>query len=298
MKEQFVDWTPGTRITKALLHYVQSVIDEYSAQGYQLTLRQLYYQLVARDIIPNRQSWYKRLGELVTNARYGGLIDWTAIVDRGRAPVIPQDWRHPGHILDSAIASYRLNRWADQDYYVEVWCEKDALGSVLEPIADRFHVPFMANRGYSSSTALYDAAQRFREVTDGGRQAVVIYLGDHDPSGLDMSRDIDERLATLSRFCEIENLRLALNMEQVKRYQPPPNPTKLSDSRAPEYVAEHGVDSWELDALEPQVLDELVSSTIEQYLDTDKWDATLEQEEADKDALAEAAEKVNLKRNG
>ena len=292
MKEAFTDWTPRTETTRALLVASVQVIDEYTAQGYQLTLRQLYYQLVARDIIPNEQRWYNRLGDVVTNGRMAGYIDWSAIVDRGRVPVKPPDWSGPDALLRSAEYSYRLDRWEGQANHVEVWCEKDALSSVLEPICNRYHVRMLANRGYSSATALYDTAQRFQTAMSDGKHVVVIYLGDHDPSGIDMTRDIRDRLDILSWFLDVEVQRLALNMDQVDQYQPPPNPTKFSDSRAAGYVAEYGFESWELDALEPQVLDALVSDAIEDLMDRDLYDERTDQERIDKAAIRDAAEQL------
>ena len=289
MKENFTGWTPKSDTNRAILLAAAVVIEDYEAQGYRLTLRQLYYQLVARDLIPNQQVWYKRLGEVVSNGRLGGYIDWESIVDHGRTPVKPPDWSSPEAVLEAAAAGYRLDRWEGQADHVEVWCEKDALSSVIQPVCGRFHVRFLANRGYSSSTAMYDAAQRFVDARDRGRYPVVIYLGDHDPSGIDMSLDIDDRLDLLTRQYGVEVVRLALNHDQVDEHQPPPNPAKLTDSRAPGYVAMYGLDSWELDALDPAVLDGLVSDAIQQFLDQDLYDAMLEREEADKTVIRAAA---------
>ena len=288
MKEAFTDWRPRSRTNRSLLLASVQVIDEYAGQGYRLTLRQLYYQLVSRDIIPNRDTWYKRLGEVVSNGRLGGYVDWDAIVDRGRTPVKPPDWSSPAEVLESAAQGYRVDRWEGQAHHLEVWCEKDALSSVIEPVCNRYHVCFLANRGYSSSSAMYDAAQRFRDAGDQGRQPVVIYLGDHDPSGLDMSRDINSRLALMTYQMGVRVERLALNFDQVDFYQPPPNPTKLQDSRSPAYVQEYGMESWELDALEPQVLDGLISDAIDYYLDLDLYEEMLELEEEGKAAIREA----------
>ena len=232
-REAFIEWRPRSRTNRGLLVRAIEVIDEYAAQGYRLTLRQLYYQLVARDIIPNQYLWYKRLGEVVSNGRLAGFVDWDAIVDRGRTPVKPQDWSDPAELLEAAARGFRVNRWLGQGHHVEVWCEKDALSSVIEPVCARYHVHFLANRGYSSSTAMYDSSKRFQEALDQGQQPVVIYLGDHDPSGLDMSRDVWDRLDLMTYQAGVEVVRLALNIDQVDFFQPPPNPTKLKDSRAP-----------------------------------------------------------------
>ena len=292
MKEAFTGWEPKSQTNRDLLAASVRIINEYNTLGYRLTLRQLYYQLVARDIIPNQQAWYKRLGEVVSNGRLGGYIDWESIVDRGRTPVMPPDWSSPAAILEAAANQYRIDRWEGQEFHVEVWCEKDALSSVIEPVCRRYHVRFMANRGYSSSTAMYDAAKRFRGVLQGDREPVVIYLGDHDPSGMDMSRDVRDRLElmTLGTGATVE--RLALNMDQVTQYHPPPNPAKLTDSRASGYVRLYGLESWELDALEPQVLDGLISRAIESFMNQELYDQMIEQEEAGKEAIRQAAQTI------
>ena len=269
------------------------IIGEYAAQGYQLTLRQLYYQMVSRDIIPNQTEWYKKLGEVVSKGRMPGFIDWNAIVDRGRSPVMPAQWDSPSQILQAAADSFRVDRWAGQYHHVEVWCEKDAPSGVLEPVCNRYHVRFMANRGYSSSTAMYDAAKRIELAEAMGQAPVIIYLGDHDPSGLDMNRDVHDRLTTMTHGTEIEVHHLALTRGQVNTYNPPPNPTKLHDSRAPAYLKDHGNQSWELDALEPQVLDALLSGAIEQYLDPHQYDLMLIEEEAGKDLLLRLADQLD-----
>ena len=272
MREAFTDWEPTARNTKALLAHSISVINEYTAQGYQLTLRQLYYQLVARDLIPNQQKWYKRVGDVVTKGRMAGWIDWAAIVDRGRVPVMPSQWDGPAELLEIAAQQYRVDRWEGQENHVEVWVEKDALMSVLEPVGDRMHVHLLACRGYASATAMYDAAKRLEAAERDGQRPVVIYLGDHDPSGLDMSRDIQQRLLTMTGFyCDIEVQRIALNFQQVVDYNPPPNPTKVTDSRAASYIREYGMESWELDALEPAVLDQMVTEAVEGLRDDALW---------------------------
>ena len=140
------------------------------------------------------------------------------------------------------------------------------LTSVLEPICFRNHVRLLANRGYSSVTAMYDAAERFSEAWDAGKKPVVINLGDHDPSGIDITRDIDDRLNLMSNGADPTVERVALDFHQIELYNLPPNPAKVTDSRAKEYIARYGGESWELDALEPRVIDDLVSAAINQYL--------------------------------
>ena len=117
----------------------------------------------------------------------------------------------------------------------------------------------------------------------------MIYLGDHDPSGIDMTRDIDDRLNLMSNGADPTVERVALNFPQIELHNPPPNPAKVTDSRAKEYIERYGGESWELDALEPRVIDDLVSDAIIRHLDIDAYDAVVDQEEEDKEALREAA---------
>lgn len=288
-KEQFKAWKPQAE-TRAMLDTISSIVESYTQQGYVLTLRQLYYQLVRRNIIPNRLAEYKKLTNQLTRARLAGLIDWSAIEDRGRSPVVPSEWKDPESILRAAANQYRLDRWYGQDNYVEVWCEKDALSSVIEPVCNRMHVRYMANKGYSSITAIYDASKRLRDAWFDEKDIRLIYLGDHDPSGLDMTRDVRERLELMGVTLDVQHL--ALTWDQVEEYNPPPNYAKVTDSRAMGYIAEYGDESWELDALDPPVLDELISTAIDDLLDTEQFERMVEMEQDHKDAIRRAAEEM------
>ena len=269
-----------------LLDKVVSIVEEYQVQDIKLTLRQLYYQLVARDIILNLQTEYNKLGRLVRNARYCGLVDWGAIEDRVRMPSIPNEFEDIADLVDAAVNNYRLDRWEGQEYYVELFTEKDALSSVLAPIADKWHIPFCVNRGYGSTTAFFDTSERIRTAIDSRKEPVILYLGDHDPSGLDMVRDIEERLI---EFCYSDSgirvVHIALTSEQVREYSPPPNPAKFTDTRAAEYTEKYGRHCWEVDALPPNVLNEIVDKAIGELVDVERMDAIIEKEESDKRKL-------------
>lgn len=252
------------------------IIAEYEEEGYTLTLRQLFYQFVARDLLPNTQRQYKRLGDIMTNARISGLVDWDAIEDRGRNV---HDWliqtseRVATRNLENRFA---LDLWDSQDTYVEVWVEKDALNAVIERPCARYRVPFLACKGYLSASEAYRAGKRF-EDSDADRK-VIIHLGDHDPSGIDMTRDNRERIHMFSWDNSIEVRRIALNRDQVDLYKPPPNFAKMTDSRVGNYIDIHGDKSWELDALEPRVIDELVANEIRSLIDMEIWQGDLEEE--------------------
>ena len=105
-----------------------------------------------------------------------------------------------------------------------------------------------------------------------GQKTLIIHLADHDPSGLDMTRDIGDRLRMFAGWKNHDIERIALNMSQIEEFTPPPNPTKLSDSRARAYIAEFGSNSWELDALEPRVIESLIERTLKQVIDDTEWE--------------------------
>ena len=293
MKEAFITWKPSAS-SLWILEKVNEVLAAYEAQGYKLTLRQLYYQLVARDFIPNNVHSYTNLGNIVSQGRLAGLIDWGMIEDRVRVPAINTHWRSPAHILEAAAESYYRDHWEGQDCHVEVWCEKDAVSNIIEPVARRYDVIFMANRGYSSQSAMYEAYQRMFDYADAGRELWVIYLGDHDPSGIDMTRDIRDRMGLFLNNAgngdePFEGVnRIALNMDQIEQYHPPENPAKQTDSRYAGYTAEFGESSWELDALEPKVLADLVETAILRHLDVDKFNEVVKLEKKHKALILKA----------
>ena len=269
-----------------LVDLCNQVITNYIAQNLRLTLRQLYYQLVVRNAIPNRERSYKNLSSLLSDARLAGLIDWDAIEDRLRQPRMPNEYRDLQQLVDAALYSYKLPRWRGQPNYVELWVEKDALAGVLAPLGRDYHVTVMVNRGYSSQSAMYESAKRFINEQEDGKTCYLFYLGDHDPSGEDMVRDIRDRFAMFGADVEVQ--KLALTMAQVRQYNPPPNPAKLSDPRAGDYVAQHGNESWEVDALPPEVLRQLIEEAIMGVRDPDILDEVIEQEDLDKKKLKKA----------
>jgi len=283
MKEAFTNDLHMSRKNQERLELINSIIEEYRAQGYRLTLRQLYYQLVSRDVIPNKQSEYNKLSTLLTKGRMAGVVDWSAIEDRIRVPKLPYYAEDIADALRDITNSYRLDRQAGQSVYVEVWCEKDALSQVLYRVTSQYHVRMMVNRGYSSTTAMHDAYERFDLAQSEGKELVILYVGDHDPSGLDMLRDIHDRLIDFG--LNVDVVPVALTEAQIDEHNPPPNPAKITDPRAGEYIALHGNTSWEVDALPPQVLHKLVEQAILDRIDIDEYEQALEQEDEDKKAL-------------
>jgi hypothetical protein len=259
----------------AMIETINGILDEYAGQGFVLSLRQLYYQLVARDLIPNTVRSYKNTGVLVSDARLAGLIDWDMIEDRGRQTVAQSHWRNPAQIVDAAAHQFCIDKWVDQAYRIEVMVEKDALSGVLEPVCRELDVAITANKGYSSSSTMHEIGQRLARYAKYDQRVVILYLGDHDPSGIDMTRDVAERLALFSGLAadQLEVVRLALNMAQIEQWRPPENPAKETDARFAAYQAEFGESSWELDAIEPAALADLVREAVFSRRDIDLYEA-------------------------
>lgn len=284
-----------TDASHAMIARMNEIVEAYTEKGFVLTVRQLYYQLVARGLIENSLKSYKSIAALVNNARISGEMDWDAIEDRMRAFERRQRWGSGREILQASVDSFHMDMWENQPCRVFVVIEKDALVGVLSGTCGGLDVPLLAARGYPSGSVLRAFAKEDILPNLHDQRVVVIHLGDHDPSGLDMTRDLRERLELFSEFdshgIEIELRRIALTMEQIQERKPPPNPAKEKDSRFAEYRRRFGTKSWELDALPPDYLAELVSNEIRTHVDVDAWKARLKHVEGVRSKLADTAKK-------
>jgi len=282
MKESFTDYQLNNK-SLMVLNLAKSVIKGFHKLGYALTLRQLFYQLVSMGEIPNSLNEYRKLGRILTKGRMMGEIDWDSIEDRTRIPRIPYFVRDPDHAIEDTISQYRLDRQLNQDFYLEVWSEKDALSDILYRVTSHYHVYLQIVRGFDSTSSIYKGSKRFLKHKKNDQDPILLYVGDHDPSGLEMIRDIRERLEILGIDIEIDHV--ALTMDQIKKYNPPPNLTKKADSRSPKYIEEFGNTSWEVDALHPEDLKKILIDKIENWIDVVEFEGMIEQEEEDKEEL-------------
>lgn len=262
--------------TLDLIHMIGALIESYQRQGFMLSVRQLYYQLVARDIVPNTERSYKNVASMINDGRLAGLLDWDAIEDRGRDIEVRGRWTSGAQIVQSAARSFHMDMWENQPHRPFVIVEKAALAGVLGGVCTQLDVPLLAARGYPSVSVVREMAlEHILPALSAGQEPVIFHLGDHDPSGIDMTRDLEERLRM---FIEAEDYqldgvdRIALTMHQIEEKNPPPNPAKTSDARFASYMREFGDESWELDALEPAYLVDLLTGEIQNYIDIDRWE--------------------------
>lgn len=276
--------------TMDLILFLDKMIREYQAAGYVLSVRQLYYQLVARGVVENTERSYKRVADIINNARLAGLLDWDAIEDRGRDVEMRSRWASGKDLLEGATAGFHMDMWKTQEHRVFVIVEKAALAGVLSGICHEYDVPLLAARGYPSVSIVREMAlQHLGRAIRDDQQVTVLHLGDHDPSGIDMTRDLRERFQLfLGRYYgNLDLKRIALTYDQVEEKQPPPNPAKQTDSRFQTYANQHGDESWELDALEPAYLVDLVRTHIDEHIDKAEWDARYDEIEAIRSRLQE-----------
>jgi hypothetical protein len=300
--ETFETWLPGGE-TRELIDQANIILADIG----NATVRQVYYQFVSRTWLDNNQREYNRLGKIISRARNAGFIRWDAIVDRTRKARGRIDYSPPEDLssyasdavdrirnsANSIAYGYSVNRWHTQPNYMEVWVEKDALVGVVEDACKvRRGIPFLSCRGFPSDTVVYEAATRMQEHIADSRKVVVLHLADHDPSGLRMTQDISERLRTYAQS-QIEVLRIALNEDQTAGL--PPNVVKDDDSRSAAYKEDYGEDCWELDALHPTRIKELIKSEIEGLIDKDAWRAAAVHEQECQEKLRAFEEKLRAK---
>lgn len=203
-------------------------------------------------------------------------------------------WKDPSSIIDACAQQYKLDLWEDQYYRPEVWVEKEALLSVVEAACEPYRVPYFACKGYVSQSAMWAAgAKRLAHHINNQQEPVIIHLGDHDPSGIDMTRDIIDRL-NLFTTDSVTVFRIALNFDQIEKYKPPPNPAKITDSRFATYAEQHGEESWELDALSPKVLVAMIQKQILILRNKKKWDVLAQRENEERETLLAISENYDL----
>ena len=291
MRECYKEITFKTK-TLHQIDRINGIIEEYLDAGYTLTVRQLYYQLVARDIIPNNEKSYKQTTSIVNDARIAGLIDWDAIEDRTRSFEQRARWDKPQDVLTAAAKQFHSDPWKTQDKRVFLVVEKEALVGVFQRVCHDFDVPLLAARGYPSASVVRDFAKRELEYNE-HKEIVILHFGDHDPSGIDMTRDLSDRFELFGHHADFTLKRLALNMAQIEELKPPPNPAKTTDARFVQYRKRFGDKSWELDALPPDVLSDMARKEIIANIHAPRWEKWSKGDEASRKKMLKLVEKFD-----
>jgi hypothetical protein len=295
--------------TRKLIARADDILTHYyrDGAGFPLTLRQLFYKLVAENAIANTPAEYERLGQVMSDARYRGQIDWDMLIDRTRTMINYPFREDEREAIRVEARRMLLDPWPRQKTRVEVWVEKDAAIGTITAVCKELRVPYGSTRGYHSTSSVKEGASRIFDVLTGGDQRLLaLHLADHDPSGWDMTRDLRDRLreivtADLGRRIlhtggfgapgdalaegsiwydeNVEIRRLALNLDEVDALDLLPQPLKSTDTRTKGYIAAtRRTEAWELDALEPDYLADLIRDAVLEVRDESAWNATAEAE--------------------
>ena len=271
-----------------LLWWINNIIARYQKEGFVLTLRQLYYQLVSKNQLHNEPKAYTRLAGVVNKGRMAGRIDWEAIVDTTRGARRNIHYHDIGNAMESLADRYAIDTRATQEIYIEVWIEKDALIGIIGPVCRELDITFLSCRGFLSLSEIWSAAKyRLQPAIERGQFVVILHLADHDPSGISMTEDIHNRLSILLgwRSVSVRVKRIGLNLKQAQKLNLPPNPAKETDKRFPEYQKNFGDECWELDALEPKKIQRLIRHHVKRLTAIEKRQLLIQKQSAEKSKL-------------
>lgn len=278
---------------------VKSIFEEF-AEYKPLTLRQVFYQLVSREIIENTKSQYTQLSGLLKYARLGGLIAWEDMEDRSRKHTAEATYTGSlPYVLkatESLFQSYRINKMHGQEKYLEVWIEKDALSTLFSQAVSPYCIPLTVCRGYSSVSFLHNFKERVIQNRKEGQEAVCLYFGDFDPSGVNMLKAMQETIEEELGIKGVNFKRIALTPEQIEEHNLPHSPEALkeADTRAKKHIEAFGHLAVELDALSPQVLTDLIHGAIQEEIDIDKALLLQDAEQRDRVLFSELQDRVGV----
>ena len=266
---------------------INSILDEYDVP---LTLRQVYYRLVVLGLM-NAQKVYKNLSNKLSRLRERNLVPWDKIIDLKRQPEKESSWTCPETFFEVVSRSYRRNLQQEQPKHIEVWCEKAV---AISHIINKYDLNLFAGGGYRSISSLYEASKRFKYIN---KPIVILYLGDFDPSGLDIERDTETRMAEIFNI-EVDVQRVLLLPQDITNYKLLPSPVKPTDPRTFAYVEKYGFENaYELDALPPNILAERLEKAICGNMDMDLYKMQIEREELDNEEIANFIESWNMQKS-
>lgn len=261
--------------TKTILETAKSILEVHNP----MTVRQVYYQLVSRQVIENNRSQYQAVSVALVGARKDGFIPWEWIEDRTRRPRAVSMWESLPDFGDTVLSSYRRDVWESQPCQIEAWLEKDALSGIFEDLLEPYGVTLNVGRGYDGWSSIHNASERYGE----GEGVTVLYFGDFDPSGEDMKRSLEERLSFFESSPEI--VKCALTFNDITLYNLPPDFTKAKDTRRKGFVAKYGDVAVELDALPIDVLRDRIVREVEARMDLQALSKIKDVEKVEKEKL-------------
>jgi hypothetical protein len=270
----------GNRLRADTAVIYGAIVRAFIDAGYPQTVRQLFYKLTSYGVVPKTENGYGRVCYHSLKMRQLGILPYQWLADNTRWMRKSPSYDDIGEFLQYSRDAYRRSIWNNQDAYVEVWLEKDALAGVLIDITNPYDVPLMVTRGYSSATYAYEAACEIVARQEAGKVPYIYYFGDYDPSGLDIPRDLLNKLQSHGAFPTFEIV--AVQKDQIAAWRLPTRPTKRSDSRAKGWEGE----SVELDAIPANQLRVLCQDVIQQHIDPRLLHETQRVERLERESLA------------
>jgi hypothetical protein len=272
------------RRTAGEIETIKSAMIDLLQDEHPMTVRQVFYQMVSRGVIPKTEAQYKQtVCRLLIQLRREGVLPYDWIADNTRLQRKPRSFQDLDDALEFTAKTYRRALWGEQGVYVEVWCEKDALSGILYDVTYEYDVPLMISRGFSSLSFLHSAGEFLRTVDV---PAYLYYFGDHDPSGVEIDRKIESEIRGFAPDAEIYFERVAVKREQILSMGLPTRPTKTTDSRSKSFEGE----SVELDAIPPSALRDLCRNCIERHIDLSILESTKRIEEKEREVVRQIAE--------
>ena len=274
------------RRTKGRIAIIRESIKEVIGEDPPMTVRQVFYQLVTRGEIDKTEDQYRgTVVRLMTEMRMSGELPFEWVIDGSRSVNITQTFDNVEDAVQQTAEFYRRSALQQSPDYLEIWIEKGALAGVIDRVTDEYDVPLMVSRGMASLTFLYGTAQQIQKAHVHGKRSFIYQLGDHDPSGELIPRNIEQRL---TEMCEMLDCpppkvkRVAFTPGQIKRYRLPTRPTKREGNK---HAAGFVGDSVELDALPPRILRDMVRKVIENHISPDALAALRTAEESEREIL-------------
>lgn len=263
---------------RPMLNAAIAVINQYR-NYWPLTLRQIHYRLLVRNVLRhiqkpeskyvNTQECYKDLSNLLTRARLVGEVPWESMHDPTRPRTRWIQWPNVGNYmreqLDGFLGNYKRDLLQSQPAYIELIVEKITVQEIAERAAGHYHVPVGVGRGYSSVTNLEQTAERFH--ASGKDQFILLIAGDLDPEGENICETWVSCLRDEHGVENITPVKVGVNPEQVQEYGLSPLPVKDTSSRAAGFVDIHGSGAYELEAFEPDQLQQIIRDAIRSVLD-------------------------------
>jgi len=283
-----ITWTPKRRKqADEIITVVNGLVDYWP-----LTLRQIYYRLVAAGIVANTRSKYNDLSKITKQMRLDGMLPWEVMEDRVRRVSTKRGDEDAETFIKREfgwfLKGYSRCLVQGQENYVEVWVEKDALSRILEDVAAPYCIRVVTCRGYQSMTFLKAYADRAEAAMDRKQTPVVLYFGDLDPSGVQMFEAAQQTLEDELDVIGVNFIRVGLNPEHVVAHKLPNNPDALkwTDVRAKGYVKRFGEIAVELDALHPAVLEAMAKEAIEDQFNMELFEEQREVEAMEREQIS------------